>query len=749
MKQSNLNFYFQAKVVFLTIFFSISGFSNIIWAQDEEEDKTLSPYFFVKCEDPEIDQMPLKETSAEVNICGVIADVIVRQTYCNVGTTPLEAIYVFPGSTRAAVYAMQMHVGNRILIAKIKEKEEARQEYEEAKEEGKTASLLEQERPNVFQMNVANILPGDTIVVEMKYTELLVPTEGKYEFVYPTVVGPRYTTGGEEWNANPYQHEGELPLYKFNISVRLNAGMSIQEMKCLSHDIMVHYEDGQHALCSLSDITGLQGNRDFILHYSMADNAIETGLLLFEGEEENFFLAMIQPPPRPTIGQIPPREYVFIMDVSGSMHGFPLDISKALMEDLLFNLRPYDKFNVLFFAGGSAILSENGSLDANPANISSAVAMINSQTGGGGTVLLPALQRVLALEGTEDYARCFVIATDGYVTVEKEAFDLIRNNLNNANFFPFGIGSATNRYIIEGMAHIGMTEPVIITNAEDAPEMGEKFREYIQYPVLTNISCSYSSFDVYDVEPISIPDALAERPLIIFGKWNGEAEGSITLTGTTGNNEYSETIQVNQYTPDKRNEALKYLWARYRIQLLEDYGSVSWDEDHKQEIINLGLKYNLLTQYTSFVAIDSVIRNESDTSAIVTQPLPLPEGVSDYAVGDGLMWNATFTEALTSRSYGKSTGTRLINVYPNPFTSKTTLKVFLDENDNEKCKVIRIYNILGEVIFEKDISGLEEGEHEVEVDFDQLGIKLSDGIYYAKLIIDHRINSTYRLHYLP
>jgi len=215
------------------------------------------------------------------------------------------------------------------------------------------------------------------------------------------------------------------------------------------------------------------GNRDFLLKYRLAGGQIETGLLLYEGEEEDFFLLMLQPPKRVTDSQIPAREYVFIVDVSGSMHGFPLDISKKLLKDLIGNLRPTDRFNVLLFAGGSSVMSKE-SLPATPENIAHAINVIERQRGGGGTELLPAMKKALALPRTEGYSRSVVIATDGYVTVEEEAFDLIRNNLGDANMFAFGIGSSVNRYIIEGMARVGMGEPFIITKPEEAPQLASR-----------------------------------------------------------------------------------------------------------------------------------------------------------------------------------------------------------------------------------------------------------------------------------
>ncbi len=603
----------------------------------EMTDKTLSPYFVVLSDDPETDRMPLQETHAVANIAGVIADVTVTQVYKNEGKNVLEAIYVFPASTRAAVYDMRMKIGEREVVAVIQEKQQARQLYEQARAQGKTASLLEQMRPNVFQMNVANILPGDLIRVELKYTELLVPEKGIYSFVYPTVVGPRYnnSTGeeagaGEQWIANPYTTEGLAPSYAFGMEVNLSTGIPIKEAFSPSHRVQVKYQSKTRAVISLDESEKSGGNRDFILRYRLSGGQIESGILLFEGAEENFFLAMIQPPEKVNESDIPPREYIFILDVSGSMHGFPLDISKELMQELLGGLRPVDRFNVLFFAGGSSLYAP-ASVPATRENIQSALNMVNNQQGGGGTELLNALERALKLPGTEGYARSFVIATDGYVSVEKESFDLIRNNLGEANFFPFGIGSSVNRHLIEGMAHVGMGSPVILTSEQEARQGARRFREYIERPVLTNIRVNYGGFEVYDVEPGSVPDVLAERPVILFGKWRGRPEGKIRLSGKSGNKTYEQTLEVSRDQVSDKHAGLAYLWAREKIRLLDDYSLVG--EDTKQEVTEVGLAYNLLTRYTSFVAVDTEIRNATGNSVTVRQPLPLPEGVSNYAIG--------------------------------------------------------------------------------------------------------------------
>ena len=629
-----------AQFMSIPIILLLALFSTKAQPQETGSDKTLSPYFLVNSDDPLVDQLPLKSTSAEVNIAGVIADVTIKQVYKNEGTKPLEAIYVFPASTRAAIYGMKMIVGDRTITAEIQERNQARQIYEEAKEAGKRTSLLEQQRPNVFQMNVANIQPGDEIRVILSYTELLRPESGEYEFVYPTVVGPRYSgettnpTSHDQFLATPYLREGNLPPYEFDLSVWLSAGMPIQNVTCSSHKVKLNYEGTTAIKATLDANETNGGNRDFILKYRLAGDEIQEGLLLYEHGDENYFLLMMQPPKQVTVDQIPPREYIFIVDVSGSMHGFPLDISKKLMRNLITGLRPNDKFNVLLFAGSSSLLAEH-SLAASSENLEQAVQFIDRQQGGGATNLLPALQRALRLpRAGEGISRSVVVVTDGYVSVETEAFDLIRTHLDEANLFAFGIGSSVNRHLIEGMAHVGQGEPAIITKQEEAGTAAEKFQQYIQSPVLTGIKTDFGKFTAYDVEPASIPDVMAGRPVIIFGKYKGKPSGDITVKGYSGNKKFKASFAVNEVKPDLRNAALRYLWARERIRLLNDYNDLSHEEERVKEVTHIGLAYNLMTAYTSFVAVDrEVVKNESGEIVKVKQPLPLPEGVSNYAVG--------------------------------------------------------------------------------------------------------------------
>jgi Ca-activated chloride channel homolog len=614
--------------------------------QQDQGDRTLSPYFFVKSDNPDVDQLPLASSSASVDIAGVIASVRLTQVYRNTGRRPIEAVYIFPGSTRAAVHGMTMTIGERRIVAKIEERQEARRQYEAARNAGQTASLLEQQRPNVFQMNVANILPGDSIKVELFYTELLVPHDQVYEFVFPTVVGPRYTNRSAEgapaskaWVRNPYLRQGEAPASSFGFRANIAGGMPLKEVGSPSHDVKVDYVDQQRARISLQGADASNaGNRDVVLRYRLADERIETGVLLGSSGDERFFLCLVEPPRRFTTAAIPPREYVFIVDVSGSMSGFPLETSKELLRNLLAALRPIDSFNVLFFAGGSYVLSPS-SLPATEANKTMAIREVARQQGGGGTELLPALTRAFNLPRSRPgLSRTVIVATDGYVDVEREAFTLIRDHLGDVNVFAFGIGSSVNRHLIEGMARIGEGEPFVVLNPGEAPAAAARFLEYVKSPLLTHVEVRTPGLQSYDLEPARTPDLFASRPLVIAGKYRGEAVGEIVVTGFTGEGRFERHIPVNPVGQASRlssGEALKYLWARERVAVLSDFRTASGgaDEDNRRQITDLGLRYNLLTEFTSFVAIDQRVRRTDGSWETVKQPLPLPQGVSDAAVG--------------------------------------------------------------------------------------------------------------------
>ena len=621
------------------------------YADDSEAAAPEGPYFQIASTDPGVDRLPLKSTKVDARIVGPIADVRVTQRYKNEGQRTIEAKYVFPGSTQAAVNAMTVHLGDRVLAATIREKQRAKLEYEAAKKEGKTAALLDQHRPNVFQMNVANILPGDEVIVELRYTELLLPTDGRYRFVYPTVVGPRYHVAKSEGGASSFPATVHLPQGQasntaFDLNVSFASPLPVADIESTSHKIEVKGEASAQAEVALANEGAPANNRDFILEYRLAGATTAGGLTLYPGKsgEDNYFLALVEPPQAIATSMINPREYVFVVDISGSMHGFPLDTAKALLRHLIGGLRASDSFNVLLFSGSNRMLSDTP-VPATRANVERAIATIDNLRAAGSTEIVPALERIAALPKNPEVARTVIVVTDGYVTVEDRVFALVRKNLGNSNVFAFGIGSSVNRHLIEGIARAGQGEPFVVTKPEMAQAQAERLRKMIDAPVLTNVKARFDGLDVYDTEPArldALPDVLGGRPVALFGKWRGTRDGNgalrvpqgqLVLDGRAANGDWQQVVPVA--TPDADAQALRLLWARRRIQQLSDEEALVGGNAKRDAITTLGLQHSLLTQYTSFIAVDHIVRNlDADNRVSVNQPSPLPQGVSNNAVGN-------------------------------------------------------------------------------------------------------------------
>jgi Ca-activated chloride channel family protein len=314
------------------------------------------------------------------------------------------------------------------------------------------------------------------------------------------------------------------------------------------------------------------------------------------------------------------------------MHGYPLDTAKKLMGDLVAVLRPSDTFNIVVFADGSETFSP-ASVPATGPNLARALQFVGQKDGGGGTRLLAALERAVAIRRQPSVSRSIVLVTDGYIDAEAEVFDYIRDQRDDVNFFAFGIGSSINRYLIEGVARAGLGDPFVVTRPGEATEAAARLRRYIDTPVLTGIDVKFHGFDVYDVEPRTIPDLFASRPIVVIGKWRGDPTGSIELSGTTGGGAYHTSVPVPLASADAGHAALRHLWARTRIADLSDFGPANPTEERVAEITRLGLAYSLLTRYTSFVAVQELVRRTTDGADDVDQPLPLPAGLSDRAVG--------------------------------------------------------------------------------------------------------------------
>ncbi len=431
-----------------------------------------------------------------------------------------------------------------------RKKQQAAQAFEVAKKAGKSASLLEQSRPNVFTMKIANVMPSDRVEVSLRYSELLVPTSGVYELVYPTVVGPRYSNEAaatakaeDQFIASPYTLAGAAS-YVFELTGTLSTAIPSASLESPSHAIQSTLDNPTLRRFTWPPVQRAGGNRDFILRYRLAGDAIQSGLSLFDAGSEKFFLLQVEPPQRVPSELIPPREYVFIVDVSGSMAGFPLETAKKLLRELVGGLRSADKFNVLLFSGASELLAENR-WPPRPKTLRSPPALSTIRT----AEEAPSSWRrwsAPSLSENEGLSRSFLVVTDGFIGQDKDAIDLVRRNLGDANVLAFGIGSSVNRYLDRGRGQSRAGEPFVVTDPGQAGAVAERLRDYVRSPVLTDVKLAYEGFDAYDVEPKAVPDALAERPIVVQGKYRGDAKGFVSLSGLTGHGRFAQRFDVSQ-----------------------------------------------------------------------------------------------------------------------------------------------------------------------------------------------------------
>ncbi|RYD24490.1 MAG: VWA domain-containing protein, partial [Verrucomicrobiaceae bacterium] len=321
-----------------------------------------------------------------------------------------------------------------------------------------------------------------------------------------------------------------------------------------------------------------------------------------------------------------------VLDVSGSMKGFPMNTAKQLLRNLVKGLRSEDTFNVIRFSTDSGAMSEEP-MAATEANLALAMEFIDRQSPGGGTELCTAVEQALALPGGSDRSRSILLITDGYISTETAAADIVRKNIGQANLFTFGIGTSVNRELLEKVARAGGGEPVVVTSGKEAAPAAARFRELVSSPVLAKVRITAEGVELGWLGPDPHPDVFAARPLVITGTWKGEPTGRIVVRGIGGNGaafEKSIDLAEAAAATGLDHPALPVLWARERVRHLEDLPKSA---DVVGEITALGMGYSLLTPYTSFLAVDETPREFSEMAQTVKQPLPMPKGVSETAVG--------------------------------------------------------------------------------------------------------------------
>ena len=644
--------------------------------------------------DEQIVECPLKHTDVKVNIAGFIARVTVTQTFHNPYDEKIEAVYVFPLPHTAAIDDMTMTVGDRRIVGLIKRRAEAQALYQEAIRQGKTASLLEQERPNIFTQSVGNIQPNDEVRIEISYVDVLDYDMGTYEFHFPMVVGPRYIPGTPTSKMPELPNElkgkvgeSEAPLHApsdgtdpsgtgvapdtdrvsdasritppvlkpgyrtahdISLSVLLDAGVPIQDIQIVNHTAEVDRIEASGATAVLSPADSIP-NKDFVMKYAVVGEKPEMAVLAHSnGPEQGYFMLMIQPKLDAELAEAPPREIVFLVDVSGSMRGEPTQKMKGTMHHFLRLTKPKDTVQVITFANRADKLFEKP-VPATQANIEHALNFTQQVRGGGGTEMLNAIKLVLNEPVDPERVRIVVMLTDGYIGNEAEIIaEIDRRAGDQIRFSAIGIGTSPNRYLIDGVAkHGGGLAEVIELNTDPGPLVAQ-IAERIHRAQLAKIQIDWNKLSVYETYPRRIPELWPGRPVIMFGRYAGGGSKEIRLSGSAEGKPLKYKLHVTLPDAQPAHDVLSKVWARKKI---EDISAQLYAADASEiieEITNIALTHRLMTQYTSFVAVDEndmqPINQEVKAPQQVVVPVPLPEG-TDF----GGFYNARKASAASTK----------------------------------------------------------------------------------------------------
>jgi Ca-activated chloride channel family protein len=621
---------------------------------------------------------PLKHTDVAADIAGFVARVSVTQTFHNPSREPIEAVYTFPLPDDAAVDAMDMRIGNRLVKGTIQRKEDARRIYDAAKSAGQSAALLDQERPNIFTQAVANVMPGQDVVITIRYVNTLKYDDGYYEFAFPMVVGPRYvpaggyTVPGKRGDPSPrtavdgdpgatsvvtdadkitppITPEGTRAGHDIGVTVNVDAGFPIQRIASLSHDIDVVRTGPTGARVALHSQAAIP-NKDFILRYTVGGQQMQTGVLAHaDVAGDGTFTLILQPPAAPPQSHISPKEMVFVLDQTGSQGGAPIAKAKETMTYAIQHMNPGDTFQILGFTTDVNPCFP-GPVPATAANVQKALEWMKPIEGNGGTDILKAADYVLNIPVDPNRLRIICFMTDGYVGNDMQILDYVKKHRGDARMFPFGVGSSVNRFLIDGMAREGRGAADVVTLDEDGATVAERFYRRIASPVLLDPQVDWGGLPVADVYPTAIPDVFSYGPIVLKGRYTRAAEGDITVRGILRGQPWEQRVHVSFPAVRREGAAIETLWARARIDDLQYKDWLGAQTGHPdpaitEKITQTALDYNLMSQYTSFVAVEQRVVNVGGRQRTVDVPVEMPEGVS-Y---DGIFDRA---EARRSRSLG-------------------------------------------------------------------------------------------------
>lgn len=598
------------------------------------------------CRDPresECSEAPspflLTRTDARVVVTGPVAHTVLRQDWTNPNRDPLEATYIFPLPENAAVTALKLTIGSRTIEAEMRRREEARAIYEQARAEGKVAALLDQERPNVFAQRVANIMPGEKIEVAIEFDQEMRCDDGDCAYVLPTVVGPRFVpvrTGDPGRITPPVARPGTDTGHRLTFSLDLDAGMPYHDLRTPGLRMDMETSGSGRARLRLGGAGGVRLDRDVQVRYRLGGRDPEFGVLAWrDGEQPGTFTLSVQPPiPTEADAAAQPRELTFVLDCSGSMSGLPINASKNVAALAIKAARPADTIQILRFSDRASGLWAQP-VPATSSNVRRALEYLESLRGEGGTEMLSGIRAALEPQPDPERLRIVVLMTDGYIGNEVEILGEVRRLIGSGRLFAFGIGSSVNRYLLENIAQEGRGAVAFVAPHESPAEFVNRFVERIATPVFTDLRLTWEGIEVDDLEPPRVPDLFAGQPLVIHGRYRSPGAGALVLEGRLrGRREVlRRTVTLPNRAAD--HEALGRLWARARIERLtrESYGQP--DRAVVAAVTDLGLRFRLMTPWTSLVAVDEWVSNRGGTAQSIDVPVELPEGVSEaWIFGD-------------------------------------------------------------------------------------------------------------------
>jgi Ca-activated chloride channel homolog len=592
--------------------------------------------------------IPLVHTDVALDVRGLVAAATVTQQYVNSTNEPIEAVYVFPLPHDAAVYDMEIRIGNRVIRSVIREREEAKRTYEAAKSEGKRAALVEEERPNIFTASVANLMPGDHVDVRLRYVEPLRWEESRVRLVFPMVVGPRYITGteavgheGTGWAADsdavpdasritpPVRNPETRSGHDISLAVDLDAGFEFGAIKSISHEIAVRrLADGRQHIELASGTT--IPNKDFVLEVHQAESAQpKTALFLSpagDSGETHFLLPAFPPTVQPT--KRVPVEMLYLIDISGSMAGTSIQQAREALLQALDRLTPVDRFGIVAFNNSFYEFAAQP-LTASPENVAAARHYVQGLEAGGGTEMLPALLQLMRKPETSGYVRHIILLTDGDLGNEEQIFAALRHDLGNARLYTVAIGSAPNFFLATKMAQFGRGSFTHIADISEIREQMGKLLETIESPVLTDVRLSFEGVELAEVYPQRLPDLFLRQPLLIFGRISRGRRGTVHLTARAGDQPYEASFAFDAST-ESFHPGITTLWARQRVEDLMDLWRTSEEDARvnvRASVIAHAIRYRLVTRFTSLVAVEEVVANVGGESRTVAVPTELPAGM--------------------------------------------------------------------------------------------------------------------------